>query len=115
MLPISPPSISASKPFPLTGADIAIVHKLIATAEIALKKQDRLALARKIMARKLDGRRTSPKLLALIMAKPLVSAGMVAKTLKVTPQAARRIVLEAGLREMIGRGFIGRGGLCSFQ
>ncbi|NTA13796.1 helix-turn-helix domain-containing protein, partial [Agrobacterium tumefaciens] len=29
---------------------------------------------------------------------------MVAKTLEVTPQAARRIVLELGLREMTGRG-----------
>jgi hypothetical protein len=29
---------------------------------------------------------------------------MVAKTLEVTPQAARRIVLELDLREMTGRG-----------
>jgi hypothetical protein len=39
-----------------------------------------------------------------MMARPLVSAGMVTKTLEVTPQAARRIVLELGLREMTGRG-----------
>jgi predicted transcriptional regulator len=38
------------------------------------------------------------------MAKPVVSAGMIAKTLDVTPQAARRIVQELGLREMTGRG-----------
>jgi hypothetical protein len=38
------------------------------------------------------------------MSRPLVSAGMVAETLDVTPQAARRIVLELGLREMTGRG-----------
>lgn len=36
----------------------------------------------------------------------LVSSGMVAKTLDVTPQAARRIV---GLREMTGRGGLGHG------
>jgi len=56
--------------------------------------------------RKLEGRRTSlklPELVELVMAKPLVSAGMVSKTLDVTPQAARRIVLELGLREMMGR------------
>lgn len=42
------------------------------------------------------------------MAKPLVSAGMVAKVLDVTPQAARRIVGELGLREMTVRtGLIG--------
>jgi hypothetical protein len=38
------------------------------------------------------------------MATPLVHAGTVTKTLGVTPQAARRIVAELGLREMTGRG-----------
>ena len=60
-----------------------------------------------LMFRGLEGRRTSsrlPELVELVIAKPLVSAGMVVKTLGVTPQAARRIVLELGLREMTGRG-----------
>jgi hypothetical protein len=86
---------------------LAIAHGLLAAAEIGLKEHDRLALARTMMERKLQGRRTSsklPELVELVMAKPLVSAGMVAKTLEVTPQAARRIVLELGLREMTGRG-----------
>ncbi len=86
---------------------LAIAHGLIAAAETGLKEHDRLALARQMMERKLAGRRTSsklPELVELVMAKPLVSAGMVAKTLEVTPQAARRIVLELGLREMTGRG-----------
>ncbi|MBY2966818.1 DUF1612 and helix-turn-helix domain-containing protein [Rhizobium leguminosarum] len=86
---------------------LAIAHGLIAAAEIGLKEHDRLTLARKMMERKLEGRRTSsklPELVDLVMAKPLVSAKMVAKTLEVTPQAARRIVLELGLREMTGRG-----------
>ncbi len=86
---------------------LAISHGLLAAAEIGLKEHDRLALARTMFERKLDGRRTSsklPELVELVMAKPLVSAGMVAKTLDVTPQAARRIVLELGLREMTGRG-----------
>jgi hypothetical protein len=86
---------------------LAIAHGFLAAAEIGMKEHDRLALARKMMERKLDGRRTSsklPELVELVMAKPLVSAGMVAKTLEVTPQAARRIVLELGLREMTGRG-----------
>ena len=86
---------------------LAIAHGLIAAAELGLKEHDRLALARTLFERKLDGRRTSSKLselVELVMAKPLVSAGMVAKTLDVTPQAARRIVLELGLREMTGRG-----------
>jgi hypothetical protein len=86
---------------------LAIAHGLIAAAEIGLKEHDRLVLARTLFERKLEGRRTSsklPELVDLVMAKPLVSAGMVAKTLEVTPQAARRIVLELGLREMTGRG-----------
>ncbi|TBB62472.1 DUF1612 domain-containing protein (plasmid) [Rhizobium ruizarguesonis] len=85
---------------------LAIAHGFLATAEIGLKEHDRLALARTLLERKLDGRRTSsklPELVELVMAKPLVSAKMVAKTLEVTPQAARRIVLELGLREMTGR------------
>lgn len=86
---------------------LAIAHGFLAAAEIGLKEHDRLALARRMMERKLDGRRTSsklPELVDLVMAKPLVSATMVAKTLDVTPQAARRIVLELGLREITGRG-----------
>ena len=86
---------------------MAISHGLIAAGKIGLKEHDRLALARTLFERKLEGRRTSsklPELVELVMAKPLVSAKMVAKTLAVTPQAARRIVLELGLREMTGRG-----------
>ncbi|MGO7960569.1 RHE_PE00001 family protein [Rhizobium leguminosarum] len=86
---------------------LAIAQGLIAAAEIGMKEHDRLMLAKSMMDRKLEGRRASsklPELVALVMAKPLVSAKMVAKTLEVTPQAARRIVLELGLREMTGRG-----------
>jgi len=86
---------------------LAIAHGFLAAAEIGMKEHDRLALTKTMMDRKLEGRRTSsklPELIDLVMAKPLVSAGMVAKTLDVTPQAARRIVMELGLRELTGRG-----------
>lgn len=86
---------------------LAIADGLIAAAEIGLKEHDRLALARKMMERKLRGRRVSsklPELVELVTATPLVHAGTITKTLGVTPQAARRIVLELGLREMTGRG-----------
>ncbi|NTF34114.1 RHE_PE00001 family protein [Rhizobium skierniewicense] len=86
---------------------LAIAHGLLAAAELGLKEHDRLALARTMMERKLVGRRTSsklPELIELVMAKPLVSAGMIAKELSVTPRAALRIVEELGLREMTGRG-----------
>ncbi|NKM66636.1 RHE_PE00001 family protein [Rhizobium laguerreae] len=86
---------------------LAIAHGLLAAAEIGLKEHDRLALARKMMERKLAGRRTSsklPGLIELVISRPLVSAGMIAKELEVTPRAALRIVEELGLREMTGRG-----------
>lgn len=86
---------------------LAISRALAVAAETGLKEHDRLVLARQMMMRKLEGRRTSsrlPELVELVMARPLISAGMVAKTLEVTPQGARRIVQELGLREMTGRG-----------
>ncbi|EHS52591.1 protein of unknown function DUF1612 [Rhizobium sp. PDO1-076] len=86
---------------------LAIAHGFLTAAEIGMKEHDRLTLAKTMMDRKLEGRRTSsklPELVELVMAKALVSARIVAKTLGVTPQAARRIVLELGLREMTGRG-----------
>ena len=86
---------------------LAISRALAIAAETGLKEHDRLVLARQMMMRKLEGRRASsklPELVELVMARPLISAGMVAKTLEVTPQGARRIVQELGLREMTGRG-----------
>lgn len=86
---------------------LAIAKGLLAAAEIGLKEHDRLALARTMMECKIAGRRTSsrlPDLIDLVMATPLISAGMVAETLGVTQQAALRIVVELGLREMTGRG-----------
>lgn len=86
---------------------LAIVNGIIAVAELGLKEHDRLALARQMMERRLVGRRSSsnlPGLIELVMSRPLVSAGMVAETLNVTPRAALRIVQELGLREMTGRG-----------
>lgn len=86
---------------------LAIARALIIAAETGLKEHDRLVLSRQMMLRKLERRRASsrlPELVELVMARPLISAGMVAKMLEVTPQGARRIVQELGLREMTGRG-----------
>ena len=86
---------------------LAMAQGFNAAAEIGLKEHDRLALARHIMERKLEGRRTSsklPELVDLVIARPIVSAEMIAQSLDVTPQAARRIVSELGIREMTGRG-----------
>ncbi|MBY3068296.1 DUF1612 and helix-turn-helix domain-containing protein [Rhizobium laguerreae] len=86
---------------------LAIAQGLIAAADLGMKEHDRLALARKMMKRRLVGKRTSSKLsdlIELVLSRPLVSAGMIAKELAVTPRAALRIVEELGLREMTGRG-----------
>ncbi|ACM29248.1 conserved hypothetical protein [Rhizobium rhizogenes K84] len=86
---------------------LAIAHGLISVAEIGLKEHDRLTLARQSMERRLIGRRQSsklPALIELVLSRPLVSTGMVAKAIGVTQQAAVRIVGELGLREMTGRG-----------
>ena len=82
---------------------LAVAQGLIVAAELGLKEHDRLALARQMMMRKLEGRRTSSRLPKLVELPP-ISAGIVATTLEVTPQGARRIVQELGLREMTGRG-----------
>ncbi|MBY3489420.1 RHE_PE00001 family protein [Rhizobium laguerreae] len=86
---------------------LAILAGITVAAELGLKEHDRLTLARQAMERRSIGRRTSsklPQLIELVMSRPLVSAGMVAKAVGVTPQAAIRIVGELGLREMTGRG-----------
>ncbi|WP_318246623.1 DUF1612 domain-containing protein (plasmid) [Rhizobium sp. T1470] len=86
---------------------MAVLSGLTAAAELGLKEHGRLTLARQSMERRLIGRRQTsklPELIELVMSRPLVSAGMVAKAIDVTPQAARRILGELGLREMTGRG-----------
>ncbi|UVC12436.1 DUF1612 and helix-turn-helix domain-containing protein (plasmid) [Rhizobium sp. TH2] len=86
---------------------LALLNGIVAAADLGLKEHDRLALARQVLERRLIGRRASsklPKLIDLVMARPLVSTGMVAEALGVTPRAALRIVEELGLREMTGRG-----------
>lgn len=57
--------------------------------------------------RRLAGRRASsnlPGLIELVLARPLVSTGLIAKELDITPRAALRLVEELSLREMTGRG-----------
>ncbi|MBY5344956.1 DUF1612 domain-containing protein [Rhizobium leguminosarum bv. viciae] len=86
---------------------LAILGGIIAGAEVGLKEHDRLLLARKMMERRLVGKRTSsklPELIELVISRPLVSAGIIAKELAVTQRAALRVVEELGLREMTGRG-----------
>ena len=60
--------------------------------------------ARRQLERKLvDQRRSCRPLVDYVMSRPIVSAGMVAKELQVTPRAAQDLVSELGLREATGK------------
>lgn len=85
----------------------AYLEALAAAGEAGLKDHDRWVNARNLLARKLDGRRSTsrlPDLLDYVLTRPVVSAGMIAKELKITPRAAQDLVAELGLREATGRG-----------
>lgn len=76
-------------------------------AETGLKDHDRWLTTRSLLIRKLAGRRSTSKLPALIdyvLTRPIVSAGMIANELRITPRAAQDLVAELGLREATGRG-----------
>ncbi|ACI94751.1 conserved hypothetical protein [Afipia carboxidovorans OM5] len=83
------------------------LEAIAAAAAAGLKDHDRWLTARTLLARKLDGRRSTsrlPALLDYVLTRPIVSAGMIAEELKVTPRAAQDMVAELGLREATGRG-----------
>lgn len=86
---------------------MASLDGLMAGIALGFKEHDRLLLARQMLERRLTGRRASsnlPGLIELVLARPLVSAGMIAAELDITPRAALRLVEELNLREMTGRG-----------
>ncbi|UJW77471.1 RHE_PE00001 family protein [Rhizobium sp. SL42] len=86
---------------------LAFVDAFKVAAESGLKEHDRLLLARQQMQHRLAGRRTSsklPQLIDLVLARPMVSAGMIAEELDVTPQGALKIAAALSLRELTGRG-----------
>lgn len=83
------------------------LEAITAAAEAGLKDHDRWLTARALLARKLHGRRSTsrlPALLDYVLTRPIVSAGMIAEELQVTPRAAQDLVAELGLREATGRG-----------
>ena len=86
---------------------IAFLEAVTLGAGQGIKDHDRWLLARRLLERKLSGRRKHSKLPALVdfvLARPLVSAGMIAAELGVTARAAQDLVAALGLREITGRG-----------
>jgi hypothetical protein len=85
----------------------ARLEAIAAAAEAGFKEHERWLTARTLLLRKLQGRRGNsnlPALVELVLSRPLVSAGMIASELGVTPRAAQDLVRELGLREATGRG-----------
>jgi hypothetical protein len=82
------------------------LEAITAAAAAGLKDHDRWLNQRTLLARKLDGRRATsklPVLLDYVLTRPIVSAGMIAAELGITPRAAQNLVAELGLREATGR------------
>jgi hypothetical protein len=86
---------------------VALIEAMAEAGEIGLKEHDRLLLARQQLNHRLVGRRQSsklPQLIDLVLSRPMVSSGMIAEALSVTPQGALKIASELNLRELTGRG-----------
>ena len=83
------------------------LEAITAAAAAGLTDHDRWLTQRTLLARKLAGRRATSKLPALldyVLTRPIVSAGMIADELCITPRAAQNLVAALGLREATGRG-----------
>src|SRR5271166_4409538 len=86
---------------------VALLDGFAEAAKWGMKEHDRWLLARRQLDRRLIGRRSNsslPALADLVIARPILSAGLIARELKVTPRAAQDLVAELDLREMTGRG-----------
>ncbi|SFU20255.1 HTH DNA binding domain-containing protein [Mesorhizobium sp. YR577] len=85
---------------------LAFLDAIHQSALAGLKEHDRLMLAREQMERRLKNRRSSsnlPRLIELVLARPLVSTTMIQSELKLTRQGVLNLVGELNLREITGR------------
>ena len=86
---------------------LAFAEAVTAAAAIGMKEHDRLMLARAQLERKLRGRRSTsqlPKLIELVLARPMATAALIAQELGITQRGVQNLVAELGLRETTGRG-----------
>jgi len=85
----------------------AFLEAMAEAADAGLKELDRLSLAKTQMERRLKDRRSNsslPGTIELVLSRPIVSAGMVAQHVGITPRGALNLVSDLGIREMTGRG-----------
>lgn len=95
------------RPRDASGRLVVQLEAIAAAGTAGLKDHDRWLAARSLLARKLDGRRSTsrlPALLDYVLSCPIVSANMIARELSITPRAAQDLVGRLGLREATGRG-----------
>jgi hypothetical protein len=86
---------------------LAVLDAFAEAASAGLKELDRLVLAKAQMERRLRAKRTNsslPALIELVLARPVVSAGLIATELKISQRAALGLVADLGIREVTGRG-----------
>ncbi len=86
---------------------LGILESFEETASTGLKEHDRLLAARAQLERRTANRRGHsrlPQLVDLVIARPVVSASLIAQELDITPQGALILTKELNLREMTGRG-----------
>jgi hypothetical protein len=85
----------------------AVLGAIKAAARAGLEEHDRLVLAEAGLRRRCAGLRSNAKLPALaefVISKPLVTAPMIARELKISARAAQDMAPMLGLRELTGRG-----------
>lgn len=86
---------------------LAVLDAFAEAAAAGLKEHDRLVRAKNQMERRLRNRRSTsslPALIELVLARPVVSAGLIAAELKISQRAALGLVSELAVREVTGRG-----------
>ncbi|TGQ51542.1 DUF1612 domain-containing protein [Mesorhizobium sp. M1C.F.Ca.ET.193.01.1.1] len=86
---------------------LGVLDAFAEAAAAGLKELDRLMMAKSQMERRLRNRRKNsslPALIELVLARPVVSAGLIAAELKVSQRAALGLVAELAVREVTGRG-----------
>lgn len=74
-----------------------------------MKELSRLAQARELMTRRLNGRRSLsslPTTIDLVLSRPIVSAPMIAKSANVTQRGALNLISDLGVREVTGEGAV---------
>jgi hypothetical protein len=79
---------------------------ILAAAEQGMKYHDRGLLALASREGRLKGRRGTshlPRALDVAMAKPIVTAELLAQELKVSARAGQNLIADLGLRELTGR------------